>query len=191
MNYFSAFKHVLNLQLVVDIKVYVYKASIHFFFKIIWVLCNPCLVSAPNWSCRVIFQILRMVELHPYLFPSTWFWAQAGAYTHTPVDALADESVDASACTWWCSCCMIWYELLWYVWTAVVWHGRYESACCWCTCCLLMQMRWATETPTLPVSSIGIQPILSQQSANTEHTNILVTLLSAKVSPPTCLNPAK
>ena len=157
MNCFSAFKHVLNLQLVVAKYLHIY------FFT--WVLGNPCLVSAPNWSCKVIFQNLRMVELlHPYLFPSTWCWAQAGAYTHTPVDALADESVDASACTWWCSCCMIWYELLWYVWTAVVWHGRYESACCWCTCCLLMQMRWATETPTLPVSSIGIQPILSTQT---------------------------
>ena len=110
----SAFKHVLNLQLVVDINA----KYLHIFF-FTWVLGDPCLVSAPNWSCKVIFQNLRMVELHPYLFPSTWCWAQAGAYTHTPVDALADESAVASACTLMMHMLngMVWYGM---VWTALV-----------------------------------------------------------------------
>ena len=35
-----------------------------------------------------------MVE-HPYRFPSTLCWAQAGTYTDAPSDALTDESADA------------------------------------------------------------------------------------------------
>ena len=171
VNCLNAFKHVLNLY-----NSWLTKSEAFLYF-VLWVLGYPCVVSALNWACKGIFQILRMVELHPYrsiLHPPDAGLKLVLTLIHLLTYALADEFADAGLAADDVHADMhaVWYGLPSYGMDCygMVWQGKYESAdasacCCWCTRCILMQMRWTTTTPTLPVSSIGLQPILGTNIA--------------------------
>ena len=124
MNCLNAFKHVLNLY-----NSWLTKSEAFLYF-VLWVLGYPCVVSALNWACKGIFQILRMVELHPYrsiLHPPDAGLKLVLTLIHLLTYALADESADAGLAAddvhADMQCMLYGMDCHPMVWTAMVWYG--------------------------------------------------------------------